>query len=159
MIGIYAAIPNVVGVIGMVLIGRSSDRTKERRWHFAGLHVSIAAVGLGLTIVQQGNFVGSLIGAVRRLDRHRLGDTAVLHHHQRVPVEPAAAGGIAMISSLGNLGAAVTPSITGAINTATGTPDLQHVPGDRAVPAVGRDAAVGGESRRTPHPKAAMASS
>ena len=34
----------------------------------------------------------------------------------------AAAGGIALISSLGNLGAAVSPSITGAINAATGNP-------------------------------------
>ena len=34
----------------------------------------------------------------------------------------AAAGGIALISSLGNLGAAVSPAVTGAINAATGNP-------------------------------------
>jgi MFS family permease len=34
MIGLYAAVPNIIGVIGMVVIGRSSDRRKERRWHF-----------------------------------------------------------------------------------------------------------------------------
>jgi nitrate/nitrite transporter NarK len=39
----------------------------------------------------------------------------------------AAAGGIALISSLGNLGAAVSPSVTGAINSATGTPTYSMV--------------------------------
>ena len=80
MIGIFAAIPNVFGVIGMVLIGRSSDRTKERRWHFAACTL-IAARGLAVTLAMQGNFVGSLIGLCDRHDRHRLGDADVLHDH------------------------------------------------------------------------------
>ena len=33
LIGIYAAIPNAFGVIGMILIGRNSDKLRERRWH------------------------------------------------------------------------------------------------------------------------------
>ena len=45
LIGIYAAIPNAVGVIGMILIGRSSDKQHERRWHFAAC-VAVAAIGL-----------------------------------------------------------------------------------------------------------------
>src|SRR5882672_10942065 len=44
LIGIYAAIPNAVGVIGMILIGRHSDKLRERRWHFAAC-VAIAAIG------------------------------------------------------------------------------------------------------------------
>jgi len=35
LIGIYSAIPNAIGVVGMILIGLSSDKHHERRWHFA----------------------------------------------------------------------------------------------------------------------------
>lgn len=35
LIGIYASIPNAAGIIGMILIGRHSDKWHERRWHFA----------------------------------------------------------------------------------------------------------------------------
>jgi sugar phosphate permease len=121
LIGIYAAIPNVFGIVGMVLIGRSSDRTKERRWHFAAC-AAIAAVGLAMTIFTQGNFLGSMIGLC----------VAVIGIASATPLfftitseylsKAAAAGGIALISSLGNLGAAVSPSVTGAINAATGNP-------------------------------------
>ena len=86
MIGIYAAIPNAFGVIGMILIGRNSDKHRERRWHFAAC-VAIAAVGLGITTLLQGNLVGSIIGAVVCDDRHRGGDAAVLHPHHRVSVQ------------------------------------------------------------------------
>ena len=121
MIGIYAAIPSLFGVVSMVYIGRSSDRRKERRWHFA-LCVALAAGGLAVTIFTQGNFVGSMIG----LCIATIGITSATPLFFATTSEylskAAAAGGIALISSLGNLGAAVSPSITGAINAATGNP-------------------------------------
>src|SRR6185369_3273832 len=61
LIGLYAARPNVFGVVGMVLIGRSSDARKERRWHFIAC-TAIAAIGLLVTTVTQGNFLGSMAG-------------------------------------------------------------------------------------------------
>ena len=48
LIGIYSAIPNAIGIVGMILIGRNSDKWRERRWHFAAC-VAIGAVGLGIT--------------------------------------------------------------------------------------------------------------
>jgi nitrate/nitrite transporter NarK len=121
MIGNYAAIPSLFGVVSMVYIGRSSDRRKERRWHFA-LCVALAAGGLAVTIFTQGNFVGSMIG----LCIATIGITSATPLFFATTSEylskAAAAGGIALISSLGNLGAAVSPSITGAINAATGNP-------------------------------------
>ena len=121
MIGIYSAIPNLVGVFGMVIIGRSSDRRKERRWHFFAC-VLIAAVGLGLTTVTQGDFIASLAA----LSFAVIGIAAATPLFFTITTEylskAAAAGGIALISSLGNLGAAVSPSVTGAINASTGSP-------------------------------------
>ena len=36
MVGIVSAVPYVAAAAGMVLVGRHSDRTGERRWHVAG---------------------------------------------------------------------------------------------------------------------------
>jgi D-galactonate transporter len=121
MIGILSAIPNLAGVIGMVLFGRSSDRRKERRWHFAAA-VLTAAVGLGITTVTQGSLVGSLAGLTIAV----IGIASATPLFFTVTTEylprAAAAGGIALISSIGNLGAAVSPSVTGAITASTGSP-------------------------------------
>jgi D-galactonate transporter len=119
LIGIYAAIPNAVGVIGMILIGRNSDKWHERRWHFAAC-VVIAAVGLFATTLLQGNLVASVLAL----------SFAVIGIASATPIffaliseylsAGAAAGGLALISSLGNLGPAVSPSINGFIVKNTG---------------------------------------
>ncbi len=121
MIGILSSIPNLAGVIAMVLFGRSSDRRKERRWHFVTC-VTIAAIGLGITTVTQGNLVASLAGLTVAVIG--LASATPLFFTMTTEYMPkaAAAGGIALISSIGNLGAAVSPSVTGAINASTGSP-------------------------------------
>jgi sugar phosphate permease len=120
LIGVYAAIPNAVGVIGMILIGRSSDKHHERRWHFAAC-VGIAAVGLGITTLLQGNLVGSIAA----LSFAVIGIAAATPLFFTLITEylstAAAAGGIALISSLGNLGPVVSPSINGFIMQSTGS--------------------------------------
>lgn len=119
LVGVYAAIPNAFGVIGMILIGRHSDKERERRWHFAAC-VAIAALGLFVTTTLQGNLVGSVLAL----------SFAVIGIASATPLffaliseylsPAAAAGGIALISSLGNLGPAVSPSINGLIVRSTG---------------------------------------
>jgi MFS family permease len=119
LVGIYAAIPNAVGVIGMILIGRSSDKWRERRWHFAAC-VVIAAVGLLVTTLLQGNLVGSILAlsfAVIGIASAPPLFFALISEYLSVA---AAAGGLALISSLGNLGPAITPSINGLIVKSTG---------------------------------------
>jgi len=119
LVGVYAAIPNAVGVIGMILIGGHSDRRNERRWHFAAC-VAVAAVGLLVTTLLQGNLVGSVLAL----------SFAVIGIASATPLffaliseylsAAAAAGGLALISSLGNLGPAISPSINGLIVRSTG---------------------------------------
>jgi sugar phosphate permease len=120
LIGIYAAIPNAAGVVGMILIGRNSDKHHERRWHFAAC-VAIAAVGLFITTLLQGNLVGSIIA----LSFATIGIAAATPLFFAAITEylskAAAACGIALISSLGNLGPAVSPSLNGFIQQATGS--------------------------------------
>jgi len=45
MVGIVSAVPYVAAAAGMVLVGRHSDRTGERRWHVAG-PAFVGALGL-----------------------------------------------------------------------------------------------------------------
>ena len=121
MIGIYSAIPSVFGIIGMVLVGRSSDRRMERRWHFA-FSVALAALGLFITTLTTGNLVGSLIGLC--IAYTGISSSTPLFFtatSEYLPKEGAAAG-IALVSSLGILGSSVSPSVTTAINAATGNP-------------------------------------
>ena len=119
LIGIYSAIPNAIGIVGMILIGRSSDKHHERRWHFAAC-VAVAAVGLWITTLLQGNLVGSIAA----LSFAVIGIAAATPLFFTLITEylsvAAAAAGIALISSLGNLGPAVSPSINGLITQYTG---------------------------------------
>jgi nitrate/nitrite transporter NarK len=120
LIGIYAAIPNAFGVIGMILIGRSSDKRHERRWHFAGC-VGIAALGLGVTTL----LTGHLVASIAALSFAVIGIAAATPLFFTLVTEylsaAAAAAGIALISSLGNLGPVISPSINGWIVQRTGS--------------------------------------
>ena len=126
MVGLYSALPYLAGVIGMVLIARSSDRRGERRWHFAASAL-VAAVGLGLTTVTQGQLVASLAALSFAVVGIASATPLFFTITSEYLPKATAAGGIALISSLGNLGAAASPAVTGAINASTGNPVLSMV--------------------------------
>ncbi len=54
--GLITSIPWAAAAIGMVLVGRHSDKTQERRWHIA---LAAAAGGLGFLV--SGLFAGSAV--------------------------------------------------------------------------------------------------
>jgi D-galactonate transporter len=120
-IGLYAAIPNLIGAIAMVLVARHSDKKMERRWHLIAC-VLVASVGMLLTVMAKGNLALSLaclslavVGVASATPIFFTMPTAYL-------APASAAAGLALISSLGNLGAAVSPSLTGLISARTGNP-------------------------------------
>jgi D-galactonate transporter len=119
-VGLLSSIPPLLGVIGCVLIGRSSDRHLERRWHFA-FALAMASAGLMLTIIFQGNLIGSLIGlSIMYFGQAAATPLFFTGVSEYIP-KKTAAGGIALISSLGNLGPSAVPVITSWVNTTTGT--------------------------------------
>ena len=119
-VGALSAIPYALGAIAMVLAGRHSDRTGERRWHFAiaatvggaALAVSTAGTGIVWSIVTLSiAMIGlaSMFGpfwALATTSRSALSSTA-------------AAASIALVNSVGNTGGFVGPYLLGAINDAT----------------------------------------
>ena len=118
-VGLLATLPQIAGIIGTILMGRHSDKTRERRWHYATC-VAVAAVGLLAITFSNGNLLASIIGLTLAglgfISATPLFFTTITEYLSKA----SAAGGIALISSLGNLGPAVAPSLTGYITATTG---------------------------------------
>jgi ACS family tartrate transporter-like MFS transporter len=117
---LLSAIPYLVAAVGMVIIGTHSDRTGERRWHVA-LPALIGALGFVLTILAPSTVATSLT----TLSIAALGIWGALGPFWTLPPAflrgTAAAGGIAVVNSVGNLGGLVGPSFVGVVREATGS--------------------------------------
>jgi len=118
-IGLLATLPYIGALIGMVLVSRHSDSTLERRYHAALPCLACAAglIGIGVFAHVPALAFSSLVVAV----------TAALCYNgpfwQFPPMllgGTAAAGGIALINSLGNLSGWAGPSIVGWLEDLTG---------------------------------------
>ena len=120
-IGFYAAIPQVVGIVGMILVGRSSDRRQERRWHYA-LSAFLAAAGLGLTVLVPGHFTLSRLGLCVALVGVAAATPLFITVVTEYLAKPVKATGIAFVNSLAILGGAVSPPVIGLINSRAGNP-------------------------------------
>ncbi len=117
-IGLLTAIPYGVAAIVMVLAGRSSDKTGERRWHIAGA----AFVG-GLGLIASAIYGDNTTMAMVALTFATAGILASLPMFWSLPTAfltgTAAAAGIAIINSVGNLAGFVSPFMVGAIKDLT----------------------------------------
>jgi ACS family tartrate transporter-like MFS transporter len=116
-VGLVLMIPYLCATIAMVLWGRHSDRTGERTWHLT-LPPMIGAIGFTL-----GSFTGDFYLAVAGFTVGAIGIYASLPLFWSLPTAilggTAAAGGIALINSIGNLSGYVGPSIIGKLKDAT----------------------------------------
>lgn len=118
-IGFYSVVPAVLGIVATLVVARHSDRTQERRWHFA-VGAVLGAVGLSLTTL----FMHSPWAAVACLSLSAMGVSSAFAVLWAVPAtllaKDAAAMGIALITTLGSMAGVVAPVMVGAIKTATG---------------------------------------
>jgi ACS family tartrate transporter-like MFS transporter len=73
------AFPFAVALVAMVLIGRHSDRTGERRWHVAGC-ASMAAIGLILAAAFQDDLLLLVLSFTLSQSGQRSGNERVLGH-------------------------------------------------------------------------------
>lgn len=119
-VGLLTMIPYSLAAVAMVLTSRSSDRTGERRFHTAGAGF-VGAVGLVLS----GLFGGDVMLAMAALSVATMGILTSLPLFWTLPTSmlrgSAAAAGIALINSVGNLAGFVSPFMVGSIKDATGS--------------------------------------
>jgi ACS family tartrate transporter-like MFS transporter len=118
-LGLITAVPYFVTVISMLLIGYHSDRTGERRWHVA-IAAASSTVGFTLSAYFKNPYLAivaltlayaglkSTVGPFWALGTTFLSGTA-------------AAGGIAFINSVGNLGGFAGPMLVGILTDRTGS--------------------------------------
>lgn len=118
-LGWYTGLPSLLGLAGMLVIGRHSDRHGERRWHYA-FCIALAMLGVGLSTVVEGSALLKVsvmaVSYIGMASATPLFFTSVTEYLPR----SVAAGGIALISSLGNLGPAASPSVMAWLNTRSG---------------------------------------
>jgi ACS family tartrate transporter-like MFS transporter len=104
----------------MVLVGRHSDRTGERKLHVAACAIT-AAVGLLLAVA----FRDNLWMLVLSFAICQMGQRSVMSVFWAIPpvflAGTAAAAGIALINSVGNLGGFVGPWVMGWLRGSSGT--------------------------------------
>ncbi|HYE86816.1 MAG TPA: MFS transporter [Vicinamibacterales bacterium] len=119
MVVLLSAIPYVAATAGLVFWGTHSDRTGERHWHVAGPCL-IGAIGFVLTILAP----PTPAYALATLSVAAFGIWGTLGPYWTLPTAflrgTAAAGGIALVNSVGNLGGFVGPFLVGWIREATG---------------------------------------
>ena len=116
---LLTAIPYVAATIGLVVVGSRSDRTRERRWHVA-IPCLIGAAGFVLTVLTP----ATPAIALTTLSIAAFGIWGTLGPFWAIPTAllrgTAAAGGIALVNSIGNVGGFVGPYLMGWIRDATG---------------------------------------
>lgn len=122
-VGWISAIPYLCASIFMIWVGNSADAHKERRWHLSGPLL----MGLcGLMIATQAG--GNAIIAVAGLSLATMGALSGLPMFWPLPAaflgSAAAAAGIALINSIGQIAGFVSPFFVGWIKDMTGSTDV-----------------------------------
>lgn len=117
-IGWISVIPWAAAAVAMNLVGRHSDATGERRWHFA-LSCLLVSAGFALSAIP--GITGPL--RVAALTLATMGIMSTFGVFWALPTAilsgTAAAAGIAWINSIGNLGGYASPYVVGIIRDRT----------------------------------------
>jgi MFS transporter, ACS family, tartrate transporter len=117
--GFVTAVPYIVGTVGLLVWGYSSDRFNERRWHLI-----IASLLAGVGLICAGLF-GSSYWALAGMATATTGIYGSRAAFWPMPsmflTGTAAAGAIALINATGNLGGYVGPFVVGWIKDSSGS--------------------------------------
>lgn len=118
-VGWVVVIPMTLALIGFLIVGHSSSRTGEKRWHVA-VPMFIGAVGMGF-----GPFVQDPLASLALVCVSAIGLYVGMGVWWSYPTSflsgAAAAGAVGMINSVGNTGGWVGPYLTGFVKDLTGS--------------------------------------
>jgi MFS family permease len=114
--GVVTSIPFAVACVCMIVVGRSSDRLRERKWHI----ILSAVGGASLTATPALALISlslALGGALASIVVLWVLPSALL-------TGAANAGGLALMATIGNLGGYAAPYVVGLAKEATGRTDF-----------------------------------
>lgn len=118
-VGLITAIPYIFGAIAMFFCSRHADRSREHVWHVA---IPLFVGGLAIPVAL---YLKHPIAVMALVVVAAMGIFAALPVFWALPSRflagAAAAGGIGLINSVGNLGGFAAPYATGALEDLTGT--------------------------------------
>jgi ACS family tartrate transporter-like MFS transporter len=118
-IGVLSAIPYAAAAVAMVIVGQHSDRSGERRWH------TTAPALAGASALAMAAHTNSVVGTIALISVAVLGVFSTMGPFWAMPTAflsgTAAAAGIAVINSVGNLGGFFGPYMIGVVRNSTGS--------------------------------------
>ncbi|MCU4539260.1 MFS transporter [Acinetobacter bereziniae] len=119
-IGFLSAIPYILAIILMQLLGYTSDKYNERRWH-TSIPAIIAAISLAISTIFTENLIASL--AFISIATALIWSSYTVFW--AIPAQylhgAAAAGGIAVINTIGLTGGFLSPTLIGLLKSYTGS--------------------------------------
>ncbi|MBD1554844.1 MFS transporter [Pseudomonas typographi] len=122
VIGWLSAIPYLLAGVFMLLVGRSADLHRERRWHLV-VPMLMGAAGLLIAV----NFASTPALALLGLSIATMGALTGLPMFWPLPTAflsaGVAAGGLAIINSVGQMAGFLSPYVVGWIKDQTGSTD------------------------------------
>lgn len=122
-IGLLAAAPPLFGAVVMLFYAAHSDRTLERRWHVAGAWLTAAGALVGLSLLNQ-----HPVATVALLAVMSAGHYCGLSVYWSIPSiylgSTSSAAGIALVTAIGSMGAALSPILLGWVRVQTGSLSL-----------------------------------
>ena len=117
-VGLLTAIPYGAAAVAMIITGQSADKHRERRWHIV-VPALLGSLGLMLSTL----FAHNVVLAMVALTLATAGIITALPLFWSLPTAflggAAAAAGIALINSLGNLAGFVSPYMVGWLKDQT----------------------------------------
>lgn len=122
-IGWLTAIPYAVAIVTMYLCNASADRLAERRWHTV-VPCIISAAGLAIVALPDISLTTAMIGLVLAAAGASTAQAAFWSLPPAFLTGAAAAAGIALVNSLGNIAGMASTGLVGWLTDLTGTPNV-----------------------------------
>ncbi|MFL9899378.1 MFS transporter [Paraburkholderia fungorum] len=116
-VGMLSAVPSILGVIGTIAASRSSDRTGDRKFHLGGLYLT-GGLALGASAFAHSPVIAYLLLCVVGLCINS-GFPLYWSLNTTLMTGVAAAGSIAFVNTVAQLGGVIGPWMIGFVKTRT----------------------------------------
>jgi D-galactonate transporter len=121
-IGWMTTIPYAVAIIAMIVVNISADQRAERRWHTA-IPCFAAAIGLAISGTPGLSIVVAMFGLTLAAAGASTSQSAFWSLPPMFLTGAAAAAGIALVNSLGNIAGMASTALVGWMTDLTGSPN------------------------------------